>query len=102
MKIVNVSIIAAGLLLGTPAVHAQVSGKIEAIEDGGREITLAGRRLRIGGESSDDATEITVDGKPAKRRDLKPGMQCKADAPAEAMDRRSRRSAARASKLACD
>jgi hypothetical protein len=102
MKTIIASSIAAGLLVASPIAQAQTSGKIEAVEDGGHEITLEGRRMRLGGERGDDATHITIGGKPGKRRDLKVGMECKAEVGVEAMDRRSRRSAPRASKLACE
>ena len=57
-----------------------VKGKVEALGDGGREVTIAGTKFGISGSR----TKITVGGKKGSRKSLKVGMECSAEGTAEA------------------
>lgn len=56
------------------------SGKIEKIENGGRQVTIAGTKYKVSGSR----TMIIVGGKTAKRSALKVGMECDAKGKGEA------------------
>ena len=58
----------------------KVKGKVEALGDGGREVTIAGTKFGISGSR----TKITVGGKKGSRKSLKVGMECSAEGTAEA------------------
>lgn len=64
-----VSMIVAG------SAFAGASGKVEAVEKGGRSVTIAGKKIEL----SNSGTKITVAGKEAKRNAVKAGMDCTAD-----------------------
>ena len=98
MKQTAVPGIAGALLLVSASAFAQLSGKIETVADEGREISIAGKKVRVG----DERTAVTIAGKPAKRAELKPGMQCKAYAVVRMNEQRSGRQAPIADKIDCD
>ena len=85
------------VLAATPAL-AQLSGKIEAVDAEGREITIAGKKQRL----EEDATAIIIAGKPAKRAELKPGMQCKVYTRVRMRPEASGRPPATADKVECN
>ncbi|MFM2129399.1 MAG: hypothetical protein RL477_945 [Pseudomonadota bacterium] len=65
----GVSMIVAG------SAFAGASGKVDAVEKDGRSVTIAGKKIGLG----NSGTKITIAGKPAKRGDIKAGMDCMAD-----------------------
>lgn len=77
--IVVSALFAAAMMLGGSAAYA-ASGKIEAVENGGRSVTIGGTKYKVSGSR----TKITVKGKGAKRSALKVGMQCEAKGKGEA------------------
>lgn len=56
-----------------PTIPAKIAGKIKSIRRGGRLISVGGFGIKISGSR----TEVTIDGKAAKRKTLKVGMSCK-------------------------
>lgn len=72
-------VFAAAMALGASTASA-ASGKIEAVENGGRLVTIGGTQYKVSGSR----TKITVKGKEASRDDLKVGMQCEAKGKGEA------------------
>lgn len=73
------SVFAAAMIVGSAASFA-ASGKIEAVENGGREVVIGGTKYKVSGSR----TKITVGGSEASRDDLKVGMECTAEGSGEA------------------
>lgn len=54
---------------------AAAAGKVDGVEGEGRKVTIAGKTIELSGSR----TKVTIGGKPAKRGDIKAGMDCTAD-----------------------
>lgn len=70
-------------VVATPVLAQAVSGKVEAVGDGGRDVTVKGadgksHKLNMSGSR----TEVTIAGKKADRAAVKSGMDCTIDGPA--------------------
>ena len=97
MKQISVAAIAV-LFLVSASAFAQLTGKIETVADEGREISIGGKKLRV----DDEDTAISIAGKPAKRVELKTGMQCKVATRVRMREQASGRPPAMALKIDCD
>lgn len=81
MKIATVavsSLFALSLLAAGSAFAA--SGKVEAVENEGRQVTIAGTKYKVSGSR----TKVTIGGKEADRGEIKVGMECSAEGEGEA------------------
>ncbi len=55
-----------------PTIPGKIKGKIKSVKRGGRLISVGGYGIKISGSR----TEVTINGKAAKRKLLKVGMSC--------------------------
>jgi len=69
---------AAAMMISTDAMAK--SGKVEAVENGGRKVTIAGKTYKISGSR----TKVTIGGKEGDRGEIKVGMTCDAKGSKEA------------------
>lgn len=70
-------------VIATPVLAQAVSGKVEAVGDGGRDVTVKGadgksHKLTMSGSR----TNVMIAGKKADRGALKAGMDCTLEGPA--------------------
>lgn len=74
---------------GSGIVYRTVESKVLRLRRGGRviDITAGGERHRV--KVSGRRTKVTMNGKPADRSDIKPGMVCKVEYPGNKQEARS-------------
>ena len=66
---------AAALIMSGTSFAGGASGKVDKVENGGRQVTIAGKMIKLSGSR----TKVTVGGKEASRGDIKAGMMCTSD-----------------------
>ena len=67
--------VVAMLIMSGTSFAGGASGKVDKVENGGRQVTIAGKMIKLSGSR----TKVTVGGKEASRGDIKAGMMCTSD-----------------------